>query len=247
MKVKWLAAFFIVIFSAVFVFSALAGHASRSRSTGSVITTGNSRIILFNNRNDGDDDDDHHKLISQVDMLTGGGNSNGRRYEIRVSEQIRPVSGQSTIRGIAFCAPPGSRFSTELPLTGGGSGTPKPKPANAPSFSSSSTVSSGQIDSQGRFNFAVTSSANLAALNPATICGNPSWRIVDWVPVEFESVVTETVIRVKNNGKHKWGYTQSYSVDRCVLPNPNTLQYRERRAYQCTVVREIEVGGRHRH
>jgi hypothetical protein len=190
MMKKLLIGLFVVVISSVFALNVFAGHASRSRTSGSVITTGSS-------------------------VVRGGGN-------IRLDEEIRPLPGDTGIRGIAFCGNPGSKRKVAAGVN-----------PVVPAFSGSTLVKSGQIDRNGRFRFSITSEADTFGLNPAEICPNPNWVIVDFVPLAFESRVTETSIR---NGVES---PLGYAIDRCVLTgDPTTLKYGERRPYECQIIQE---------
>lgn len=238
MKLKWFFVFFVLLLSGSLVYTALAGHASRSRRSGSVITTDTSQIIEVDEH---DDDDDHYeKLTGQFAPLHGNGHSNNLRTKVRVSEQIRPLPGDRKIEGIIFCrastSGSGSRRSGHYQVWG--------HPAASGTFAAASTVPSGDIV-DGHFVAEVTSEPNLNALKK--FCGT-GYEPLSFVPLAFESVVTETVIVVDRRNREKHKYVQATAVDHCWLTgDPNTLQYQEHRPYYCEIIHEEEIGDEHDH
>lgn len=242
MKFKWFFVFFVLLLSGSLVFTALAGHASRSRSSGSVITTVDSEIIQ-EDEHDGDDDDGYDKLTGQFAPLHGG-SSNNLKVKVRVNEQIRPLPGQRKINGIVFCQFFGGKLSPELGFPLDYDYTVYPHPAKVGSFADSSTVPSGEIV-EGHFIAEITSEPDLSRLN--SFCGS-GYQALSFVPTAFESVVTETVILVDRHNRQRHKYVQSRAVDRCWLTgDPDTLQYQEQRPYHCIIIHEEEIGDEHDH
>lgn len=117
-------------------------------------------------------------------------------------------------------------------------------PAASGTFAAASVVPSGDIV-EGHFVAEITSEPNLNALK--RFCG-AGYEPLSFVPLAFESVVTETVTVIERHTKHRHTYVQATAVDRCWLTgDPDTLQYQEQRPYHCIVIHEEEIGDEHDH
>lgn len=140
--------------------------------------------------------------------------------DVRVEEFIVPVPPATGIEGIAICGNPGKKLHA----------APGINPVTA--FGGEIIIPASEIEEgHGRFAYAITSEADLFAIDAKEVCPNGRWTVKSFVPTRFDSYVIETAL-LDGGIEESLGFTH----DRCSLPDPETYEPGERRQYDCVTI-----------
>ncbi|MCC7448085.1 MAG: hypothetical protein IT324_11755 [Anaerolineae bacterium] len=142
--------------------------------------------------------------------------------------------GGTSMPGIVWCGNPGAKNQIAQGVN------PVILTIN---FSGTELIAGTAIDKNGKAPFnvhaAVDSNTLNAQFNPAVLCPNKNWKIVDFVPSKFTGL-----LRGYSGDPSAGGTLLTQAVYDCKFPDNfdiRTLKYKEQKAYDCTEVIDQRV------